>query len=91
MSTILVVTASPRNERSVSRALTTGFADLWAEQHPEDTLLLRDIGAADSCATADMIPECPNGERPGFKAASPAAAAAATATQAKMARFIVAL
>jgi len=44
MSTILVLTASPRGERSVSRALTTGFARLWAQHHPQDTVLLRDIG-----------------------------------------------
>ncbi|MCE0522650.1 MAG: FMN-dependent NADH-azoreductase [Methylacidiphilales bacterium] len=44
MSTILVVTASPRGERSASRALTTGFAQLWARHHPQDTILLRDIG-----------------------------------------------
>jgi FMN-dependent NADH-azoreductase len=44
MSTILVITASPRGERSVSRALTTGFAQLWAQQHPQDTILLRDVG-----------------------------------------------
>jgi FMN-dependent NADH-azoreductase len=44
MSTILVITASPRSERSASRALTTGFAGLWARHHPQDTVLLRDIG-----------------------------------------------
>jgi FMN-dependent NADH-azoreductase len=44
MSKILVLTASPRGERSVSRALTTQFAQLWAQAHPEDTVLLRDIG-----------------------------------------------
>jgi FMN-dependent NADH-azoreductase len=44
MSTILVLTASPRGERSVSRALTNTFAKLWAQQHPGDTVLLRDIG-----------------------------------------------
>ena len=44
MSTILVITASPRSERSTSRALTTGFAKLWAQHHPQDTILLRDIG-----------------------------------------------
>jgi len=44
MSTILVLTASPRGERSVSRTLTTGFARLWAQHHPQDTVLLRDIG-----------------------------------------------
>jgi FMN-dependent NADH-azoreductase len=44
MATILVVTASPRGERSVSRTLTTGFARLLAQHHPEETILLRDIG-----------------------------------------------
>jgi len=44
MSTILVITASPRGERSVSRALTTNFAKLWAQNHPQDTVMLRDLG-----------------------------------------------
>jgi FMN-dependent NADH-azoreductase len=44
MSTILVITASPRGERSASRALTTSFAQFWAQHHPQDTILLRDIG-----------------------------------------------
>jgi len=44
MSTILVVTASPRGERSVSRALATAFVELWSERHPEDRILLRDVG-----------------------------------------------
>ena len=44
MSTILILTASPRGERSVSRSLTTGFAGLLAQHHPGDTILLRDIG-----------------------------------------------
>jgi FMN-dependent NADH-azoreductase len=44
MSQILVITASPRGERSVSRALTTNFAYEWAKFHPKDKILLRDIG-----------------------------------------------
>lgn len=44
MSKILVITASPRGERSVSRTLTTQFAQLWVQHHPQDTVLLRDIG-----------------------------------------------
>jgi FMN-dependent NADH-azoreductase len=44
MATILAVTASPRGERSVTRALSTTFTELWAEQHPEDMILLRDVG-----------------------------------------------
>ena len=44
MSTILVVTASPRGDRSVSRTLTTAFLDLWTQRHPDDRILLRDVG-----------------------------------------------
>ncbi len=44
MSTLLVITASPRGERSISRALTVHFAQLWAQGHPQDTILLRDVG-----------------------------------------------
>ena len=44
MSKVLVITASPRGERSASRALSTHFAGLWSRQHPEDTVLLRDLG-----------------------------------------------
>jgi len=44
MSTTLILTASPRGDRSVSRTLTTGFAQLLAKHHPQDTILLRDIG-----------------------------------------------
>src|SRR5271155_286283 len=44
MSKILVITASPRGERSVSRALTLQFAQLLAQGHARDTILLRDLG-----------------------------------------------
>ena len=44
MSTLLLVTASPRGDRSVSRALTSTFARLWAQKHPRDLILLRDVG-----------------------------------------------
>jgi len=44
MSKVLVITASPRGERSVSRALTTNFAQNWAKLHPDATVLLRDLG-----------------------------------------------
>ena len=44
MGKVLVITASPRGERSASRALSMKFAGLWAQQHPEDTVLLRDLG-----------------------------------------------
>jgi FMN-dependent NADH-azoreductase len=44
MSTILFVEASPRVERSHSRALARGFLDAWRQAHPQDTLLRRDLG-----------------------------------------------
>ena len=44
MSTVLVLTCSPRGERSVSTALTTRFAQEWARHHPQDTIRLRDLG-----------------------------------------------
>jgi FMN-dependent NADH-azoreductase len=44
MATVLVITCSPRGERSVSRALTTRFAQEWARHHPQDTIRLRDLG-----------------------------------------------
>jgi len=44
MSKVLVITASPRGERSVSRVLTTNFAQQWAQNHPTETVLLRDLG-----------------------------------------------
>jgi FMN-dependent NADH-azoreductase len=44
MPTLLVVTASPRADRSVSRALTTFFLEHWKQRHPGDRILLRDVG-----------------------------------------------
>jgi FMN-dependent NADH-azoreductase len=44
MSKTLVITASPRGERSVSRALSLQFAQLLAQGHARDTVLLRDLG-----------------------------------------------
>lgn len=44
MSKVLVITASPRGERSVSRALTINFAQQWAQNHAQETVLLRDVG-----------------------------------------------
>jgi len=44
MATLLVITASPRGERSISRLLTMDFSRLWAQGHPQDTILLRDVG-----------------------------------------------
>lgn len=44
MPTLLTLTASPRSERSVSRTLATEFTNLRAQAHPEETILLRDLG-----------------------------------------------
>jgi FMN-dependent NADH-azoreductase len=44
MATVLVITCSPRGERSVSRGLTTRFAQEWARHHPQDMIRLRDLG-----------------------------------------------
>jgi FMN-dependent NADH-azoreductase len=44
MSTLLLVTASPRGERSATRSAATLFIDQWFEGHSQDTILLRDVG-----------------------------------------------
>jgi FMN-dependent NADH-azoreductase len=44
MATVLVITCSPRGERSASRAMTTRFAQEWARHHPQDTIRMRDVG-----------------------------------------------
>jgi FMN-dependent NADH-azoreductase len=44
MAKVLVITASPRGERSVSRTLTLQFVQLWAQRNPGETVLLRDLG-----------------------------------------------
>jgi FMN-dependent NADH-azoreductase len=44
MSTLLVVTASPRGDRSATRTLASLFTDLWVARYPQDTILLRDVG-----------------------------------------------
>jgi FMN-dependent NADH-azoreductase len=44
MSKVLVITASPRGERSVSRKLTLDFAHNWAKKNSKETVLLRDVG-----------------------------------------------
>jgi hypothetical protein len=50
----------------------------------------RGLFAAACRATADVIPECPDGKRPGCKAIQPPTTAAATVAQADTARFMIA-
>jgi FMN-dependent NADH-azoreductase len=43
MRTLLVVEASPRGERSMSRGLTARFVDAWKNDHPEGRVVQRDL------------------------------------------------
>lgn len=44
MPHILHLDSSPRGERSISRALTQQFVDLWKQMHPDDAITYRDLG-----------------------------------------------
>lgn len=44
MAQLLHIDASPRSNRSHSRALTKEFVDTWLESHPSDTVAYRDVG-----------------------------------------------
>lgn len=44
MSKILVINASARKERSISRSLTDVFVKNWKEKYPEDSIMYREIG-----------------------------------------------
>jgi FMN-dependent NADH-azoreductase len=43
MRTLLVVEASPRGERSMSRGLTARFVDAWKKNQPEGRVVQRDL------------------------------------------------
>lgn len=43
MRTLLVVEASPRGERSMSRGLTERFVAAWTKNHPEGRIVTRDL------------------------------------------------
>ena len=45
MSHILHLDSSPRESRSVSRALTKEFVSSWIHQHPNDRVTYRDVGS----------------------------------------------
>jgi FMN-dependent NADH-azoreductase len=45
MLTLLKLDSSPMGERSVSRKLTTQFAETWLKSHPKGTILARDLTA----------------------------------------------
>lgn len=44
MAQLLHIDASPRGDRSHSRALSKELVDSWLEAHPADTVIYRDIG-----------------------------------------------
>lgn len=44
MATVLHLDASPRGERSHSRRMTREFVEAWKANHPNDTVIYRDIG-----------------------------------------------
>lgn len=44
MTTLLVLHASPRRERSLSRRLGEAFVTRWLQLRPHDTVLRRDVG-----------------------------------------------
>lgn len=44
MAQLLHIDASPRGNRSHSRALTREFVDTWLQSHPGDTVVYRDVG-----------------------------------------------
>ena len=41
---LLLVNASPRRERSLSRRLATAFVNRWLALRPRDLILERDVG-----------------------------------------------
>ena len=44
MTTLLVINASPRSERSLSRQLASAFIESWQQLNPGDQVLRRDVG-----------------------------------------------
>ncbi|KAM3093101.1 FMN-dependent NADH-azoreductase [Phormidesmis sp. 146-12] len=44
MAHILHLDSSPRGERSISRALTKQFVNVWKQIHPDDAITYRDLG-----------------------------------------------
>jgi len=47
LSTLLKFDSSPMGERSMSRKLTTQFAESWLKSHPGGTIISRDLTALD--------------------------------------------
>ncbi|PSK94633.1 FMN-dependent NADH-azoreductase [Taibaiella chishuiensis] len=46
MAKVLIVNASARKERSLSRFMTNVFAETWKNKHPDDKISYREVGQA---------------------------------------------
>ncbi|MCX2477689.1 NAD(P)H-dependent oxidoreductase [Pedobacter sp. MC2016-15] len=44
MKKVLIINASARNERSVSRYMTNVFVEIWEQRNPGDTIIYREVG-----------------------------------------------
>ncbi|HKG07969.1 MAG TPA: NAD(P)H-dependent oxidoreductase [Pedobacter sp.] len=44
MSKVLIINASARKERSISRYMTNVFVELWEQSNPSDTVIYRELG-----------------------------------------------
>lgn len=44
MKKLLIINASARNERSISRFMTKVFVDVWTQNHPDDQIAYREVG-----------------------------------------------
>ena len=44
MRKILIINASARNERSISRYMTNVFVEIWEERNPNDSIIYREVG-----------------------------------------------
>jgi FMN-dependent NADH-azoreductase len=44
MKKLLIINASARSERSISRFMTKVFVDVWSQNHPDDQIVYREVG-----------------------------------------------
>ena len=44
MKKLLIINASARKERSISRFMTNVFVDVWLQNHPDDQITYREVG-----------------------------------------------
>jgi FMN-dependent NADH-azoreductase len=44
MKKLLIINASARSDRSISRFMTQVFVDVWSQNHPDDQIVYREVG-----------------------------------------------